>query len=102
MTTHAHVSLGTVLRTGAAVVVLWAISFALSYVPLGVLSLPIALVVAVMKAVLVALFFMELVRATVSIKMTVLAACALTLTLIGFMVADIATRDTPVLVPPSR
>jgi cytochrome c oxidase subunit 4 len=102
MTTHAHVSLRTVLRTGAAVVVLWAISFAVSYVPLGVLSLPIALAVALMKAVLVALFFMELVRATLSIKMTMFVACALTLTLVGFMVADIATRDTPALVPRSR
>lgn len=102
MTTHAHVSLGTVLRTGAAVVVLWAISFGLSYASLGVLSLPIALAVAVMKAVLVALFFMELVRASLSIKMTVAAACAMTLTLVGFMVADVVTRDTPALVVPPR
>jgi cytochrome c oxidase subunit 4 len=98
--TRAHVSLRTVLVTGAAVLLLWAASFALSYVPLGAAALPVAIAVAVVKAALVALFFMELVTARLSIKMTVLSACVLTLTLVGLMVADVVTRDKPVLAVP--
>ena len=94
-----HVSGRAVILTGAAVIVLWAASFALSYAPLGAASLPIALAIAVAKAVLVALYFMELVRARLSVRLTVISALALLFTLIAFMVADIATRDRPPLVP---
>ena len=101
--TRAHVSLKAVLMTGVAVLVLWAVSFAVSYVHLGAASLAIALVIAALKAVLVALFFMELVRETLSVKLTILSAFALVALLIGFMVADISTRDTaPLLVPGAR
>lgn len=97
---RAHVSFRFVLATGAAVLVLWAVSLAVSYVPLGAASLPVALAIAAVKAVLVVLFFMELARAQLSIKLTVVTALALTFTLIAFMLADIATRDTPPLVVP--
>lgn len=92
--TRAHVSLKTVLVTGALVLALWAASFAVSYLPLGAAAMPVALVIAALKAVLVALFFMELVHERLSIKLTILTAAALTLTLIAFMVADIVTRPT--------
>jgi cytochrome c oxidase subunit 4 len=98
--TRAHVPLKTVLGTGVAVLVLWAVSFAVSYVPMGAASLPIALAIAALKAILVALFFMELVRETLSVKVTMLSAVLMTATLIAFMVADVATRDTPPLLVP--
>jgi cytochrome c oxidase subunit 4 len=86
-----------VLVTGAALLALWAASFALSYVSLGGWALPVAIAIAVVKAVLVALVFMELLHESLSIKLTILAALALLLTLIGLMVADIATRAPPPL-----
>ncbi len=101
--TRAHVPLETVLGTGVAVLVLWALSFGVSYVPMGAASLAVALGIAALKAVLVALFFMELVRETLSVKITMIGAVAMVMTLIAFMVADIATRDTPpLLVPGAR
>jgi cytochrome c oxidase subunit 4 len=98
--TRTHVSIKAVLVTGVAVLALWASSFGASYLPLGAASLPVALAIAALKAVLVALFFMELVRESLSVKMTMFSAFALTATLIGFMVADIVTRDPPALIPP--
>jgi cytochrome c oxidase subunit 4 len=91
MSTHT-ITMKTVLLIGAALLALWALSFALSYVSLGVAALPVALGIAVVKAVLVGLFFMELLRENLSIKLTILSAAALTITLLGFMVADIAMR----------
>jgi len=95
-----HVSLAAVLLTGAAVLVLWIVSFALSYAPLGATALPVALVIAAAKAALVALFFMELARSTLSLKLTILSAITLLVILIGFMVGDVATRGRPPLIVP--
>ena len=98
--TRAHVPLKAVLGTGVAVLVLWAVSFGVSYVPMGAASLPVALAIAALKAILVALFFMELVRETLSVKVTMVSALLMTATLIAFMVADVATRDAPPLLVP--
>lgn len=86
-----------VLATGGALLTLWVASFALSYVSLGAWALPVALAIAAAKALFVVLVFMELLRESLSIKMTILAAVALLLTLIALMVADIATRSPPPL-----
>jgi cytochrome c oxidase subunit 4 len=96
---HPHVSLKAVLVTGAAVLALWVASFVISYVPLGGAALVVALGIAALKAALVALFFMELVRGSLSVKLTIASAVALTAILIAFMLADIATRDRPVMMP---
>jgi cytochrome c oxidase subunit 4 len=88
------VSLRAVLATGIAVLVLWMTSFALSFIALGSAAMPVALVIAMLKAGLVALFFMELAVERASIKLTALAAVVLALTLGAFMLADVATRDT--------
>ncbi len=79
-------------RTAIILFVLWAVSFGLSYVHLGWASLPVALVIAASKAVLVALFFMELVHARPSIVVTVLVALVLAAILVGLTVADVITR----------
>ncbi|MBX3200913.1 MAG: cytochrome C oxidase subunit IV family protein [Labilithrix sp.] len=90
----------TVTRTAIALFVLWAASFALSYVHLGAASLLVALAIAAVKAALVVLFFMELLGESLSMKLTLAAAGALLAVLVGLMVADVATRETPPLLPP--
>ena len=86
------VTLRTTLTTGVALLALWALSFGLSFVPLGVLALPLALVIACAKATLVALYFMELAREHLSIKLTLVTAVLLVILLGSLMVADILTR----------
>ena len=88
-----------VVRTGAALFALWALSFALSYVHLGAAALPVAMVIAAVKAALVVAFFMELLHGTLSMKLTLLAAGGLLALLIGLVVADIVSREPPPLVP---
>ncbi len=89
----------SVVLTGIALLALWAASFGLSYVHLGGAALPVALGIAVVKAALVAVFFMELLRESLSMKLAIITAGALLALLIGFMVADITTRATPPLLP---
>jgi len=76
-----------------ALLALWALSFGLSYADLGRVALPIALAIAVTKALLVVLFFMELLHERASMKVALVAALVLAATLIGLMVADVATRE---------
>lgn len=90
----------SVLFTGVALFVLWALSFGLSYVDTGAASVPIALGIAAVKAGLVVLFFMELAHASFTIKMTLVTAAALTAVLMGLMIADVRGRDPAPLVPP--
>ena len=85
-------SLRTTIMTGAAVLGLWAASFALSFVPLGAAALPVALAIALAKAILVALFFMELAKEALQVKLTLLVAVFLVLLLGGLMITDILTR----------
>lgn len=99
--THEPASHRAITRTAIALFVLWALSFGLSYVHLGVASLPVALVIAAAKAVLVAMVFMELARARFSVHVTIAAASLLSLVLIGFAVADVLTRDKPPVEPPA-
>ncbi len=88
-----------VVRTGAALLALWALSFALSYVHLGAAAVAVALGVAAVKAALVVLFFMELARESLSMKLAFLSAGLLLAVLVALVVADIATRDVPPLAP---
>lgn len=88
-----------VIRTSAALFALWLSSFALSYVHLGAAALPVALGIAVAKAVLVGLFFMELVSEGFAMKLPVLSALSLLAVLIALIIADVVTRDEPPLRP---
>jgi cytochrome c oxidase subunit 4 len=88
-----------VIRIGVALLALWGLSFGLSYVHLGAAALPVALGIAAVKAALVVLFFMELLRESFSMKLTLLAAGSLLFILISLVVADIAMREPPPLAP---
>ncbi|MDB4942140.1 MAG: hypothetical protein JWP97_1674 [Labilithrix sp.] len=87
-----HPSLRAVLVTGAALLALWALSLGLSFVHLGGAALPVALAIAVAKAALVALYFMELAHEALTIRVTLVIAVALVLVLGALMVADVLTR----------
>jgi cytochrome c oxidase subunit 4 len=94
MTTRA-LTLRSSLLTGAALLALWALSWGLSYANLGQWSIVVALVIAAAKAMLVALFFMELLAETSSFNLALVAAVVLVVILLALTVADVATRQTP-------
>ena len=78
--------------TWIALMALAGLSLVLSFVQLGALQLPIAMIIAGVKAVLVALVFMELGRERTSARFTLVTGAALLATLLGLMVADVLTR----------
>lgn len=77
---------------GGVLMALWASSWALSYLHLGSWSFPVALSIALLKAVVVVLFFMELLEAPASSAVAVLTAAALIAVLVTFTLLDIHTR----------
>ena len=99
MSTRA-LTLRSTLVTGAALLALWIASWAISYANLGTWSLVVALVIAGAKAVLVALFFMELIVEKPSFNFAIGAGVMLISVLVFFMVADVATRESPGRAPP--
>jgi cytochrome c oxidase subunit 4 len=96
----ARVTQRTVVVVAAALLALWGTSWALSYVHLGRFALPIAIAIAAAKALLVVLFFMELVSERFTVRATVITAGLLMATLMGLMAADVATRYRPPLTAP--
>jgi cytochrome c oxidase subunit IV len=85
-------SVRTTIVTGGALLALWILSWAVSYADLGTWSLVIALVIAAAKAILVALFFMELIVEKASFNLAILSAMLLISFLVSFVLADVATR----------
>ena len=79
---------------------LTALSFGLAQLALGPWELPAALLIAVVKATLVALFFMHLAEQSAVSRAAILTAAAFVIILVVFAVADVRTRDAPALVPP--
>ncbi len=94
-----RVTLATTSTTAVALLLLWGVSWGMSYVDLGAWSLLIAFGIAASKALLVVLFFMEIVLEKVSIHATVVTGLAMIAILIFFMAADVKTRATPPLSP---
>jgi len=92
----------TLVVVALALFALWGTSWALSYADLGRFSLPVAIAIATAKALLVALFFMELVSERFTVRVTVIVAGLLIALLIGLMGADIATRFPPAYSAPGR
>ncbi|GAC1578017.1 MAG: hypothetical protein NVS3B20_09290 [Polyangiales bacterium] len=77
-----------------------ALSYALSFVPLGALTVPIALAISTAKVVLVAIFFMELIDQRFGNRFVLIAATVLVGVLIALMVADTLTRGMPPMLTP--
>jgi cytochrome c oxidase subunit IV len=94
------ISQRTTFVTLLALLGLTAARFALSYVHLGVLNIPVALVIASVKAALVVTIFMELAVEKFSVKLSLVMGFVFVILLIGLMVADVATRAAAPLLPP--
>ena len=98
---HAHDKINhrTFALVFLALLVLAAGSFGLSFVHLGPMSVPAAMAISLLKALLVILFFMELVVQRYTTRVVVFGATLMLLLLVGFMVADVWTRSPPLLPP---
>lgn len=96
---HNTVSAPRLLLTGAALLVLAAASFGASFMHWGRLALPLALSFSALKASLVLSVFMGLWRERASIKLAALSALLMVALLAAFVVADVATREEPLLPP---
>jgi cytochrome c oxidase subunit 4 len=94
------ISARTTLLTFLALLGLTAASYAISYVHLGALNVPVALFIAVVKATLVVSIFMELAVEKFTVKLSLVMGFVFVVLLIGLMVADVATRASPPLLPP--
>jgi cytochrome c oxidase subunit 4 len=95
-----HISQGMTFATWIALLFLTAGSFAVSYVHLGVLNIPVAILIAGIKGTLVVLIFMELGVERFSVKITLVVSVLFVLLLVGLMVGDVVTRAAPPLLPP--
>lgn len=97
---HKMVSHGGYLAVFAALMLFAGLSFFLSFVDLGVMTVPAAMIISLIKALLVAIFFMELIEQRFVNRFVLIGAAAFVVLLIAFMVADVLTRGTPPLLPP--
>lgn len=81
---------------GVALLGLTAVSYGVSYLPLGVFGLPVGLGIATVKVLLVALFFMHLVHAEPAERFAALVMVVMVAVLIGLAAADVLTRQPAV------
>jgi cytochrome c oxidase subunit 4 len=84
----------------AALMLFAGLSFSLSFVDLGAMTVPAAMIISLIKALLIAIFFMELIDQRFVNRFVLVAAAAFVVLLISLMVTDVLTRGTPPLLPP--
>ena len=77
----------------AALIALTALTFGLSFLPLGGAEAPVALGIAAVKATLVGLFFMHLVESERPYWLFLFVGGILLVTLVALMAADVVTRE---------
>jgi len=93
--------LSTLVLTGVLLLALAGASYGLSFLTLGAYALPVALAIAVCKALILLFVFMEFGKLSTSAKLAAGAALLMLLLLVGLMLADVATRVRPPLPPPT-
>lgn len=86
-------TLRTYAWTFAALLAFTGLAFGLSFLSLGVWGTVLAMLIAVIKSVLIALFFMHLMEHRVSSRATIGVAAVLAAFLIGFALLDVGTRS---------
>jgi cytochrome c oxidase subunit 4 len=91
---------GALTATLVALLLLAGLSLALRFAHLGTTGLFVALVIAAVKAVLVAVVFMELWRERPTARFAFGAGLSLFALLVGLVVADVVTRAIPPLSNP--
>lgn len=89
---HHIVSPKVYIAIGATLLVFTGITVAASYADLGIFNPIVALAIAVIKAMLVVLFFMHVKYSTRLTKLTVAAGIFTFLVLVGMTLADYFTR----------
>jgi cytochrome c oxidase subunit 4 len=99
-TTEHDVSPRSLFLTWLALMLLAALSLGLRFVNLSGFNFPIAMGIAVVKAVLVALVFMELAFEPAPLRFAFATGFALLALLLVFMISDVLTRTVPPLEPP--
>jgi caa(3)-type oxidase subunit IV len=97
---HPKLNRRSFFRVFVGLIAFAAVSYGLSFARLGTLGVPVALAISVVKATLVAIFFMELVAQEFVNRFVVVAAMVMLSALIALMAADLLTRDAPPLAPP--
>lgn len=90
---HPSFGLGHYLLTWAALMILGIVSFGLVYAPLGEWSLMVAMLIAGIKAVLVALVFMHLLVHRGAVRLAAASGVGFIILLTTLMAADIMTRS---------
>jgi len=86
-------SVRTYARCLLALILLSALALAGAFVHLGAFTIPVALVMAGVKATLVAAYFMHLIDQPPSHRIAAVSGLLLLLILIAFAAGDIATRN---------
>lgn len=94
-----QVTTGVYRNVFIALVMLTALTLALSFLPPGWFHTPVALLIAAAKAVLILLFFMHLVEQRYTNRIVLLVCLLLLGTLIVLTVADVRTRVVPLHAP---
>jgi cytochrome c oxidase subunit IV len=86
--------------TFGALLLLTALSWGVSMLPLGSAEFPIAMLIAAVKAGLVLIFFMHLTQESLSTVLALVAGIFFVLLLALFVAAEVATRAPPPFLPP--
>lgn len=93
-------STSLLVGVGIVLLILAAISFGLSFLRLGAWETPVALGIGALKALGIALWFMELRHAPTVLRAVAVAGLALFVLLVSLTAADVATRiPAPMAVP---
>jgi cytochrome c oxidase subunit IV len=87
-----RVSERTLLACIAALLLFTALSFGLTYVSLGAATMPVAMLIAALKASLVLLFFMHLVEASKTIRLVASVVPVFVVLLVGLVFGDVVFR----------
>jgi len=93
-------SLGRLMLAGALLLTLAGLSYGVSFLQLGSFNLPLALAIAVGKALTVLFVFMDFGGLSPSAKLAAGAALLMLALLVGLMAADVATREQAPLPSP--
>ena len=80
------------LRVAAALLALLVVTVGVYWIDLGALNLPLAMLIAVIKALLVLIFFMELRHSRAITWILAAASAAWLVLLLGGILADVVTR----------
>jgi cytochrome c oxidase subunit 4 len=100
MSERAETSARGLLFTLLALLVLAAFSLAMRFAHLGALGFLVGLGVAAIKAVLVGVFFMEILTEKATARLAFAACLSLFALLLALVVADVITRPVPPLLDP--